>query len=65
MAQRGCPDCGVTMEPGELQGIAHTLVTEEEREGVLGAAGLHQRRDVAVHFCPECGLVRLYADVEE
>lgn len=65
MAERRCPDCDVEMEPGELQGFAHTLVTEEEQDGVLGAAGLHRRHDLEVSFCPECGLVRLYAEVDD
>jgi len=65
MAERRCPDCDVAMEPGKLQAFDDTLVTEEEQDGVLGAAGLHRRHDVAVRFCPECGLVRLYADLEE
>jgi hypothetical protein len=36
----------------------------ERSEGILGSLGVRERRDVTVFMCPECGLLRFYADVE-
>lgn len=64
MEQR-CPDCGVTMEETTLEGYGTLqLVTDEQAEGLSGSLGVHKRHDVESRTCPECGLVRLYADLE-
>ncbi|PSQ57924.1 hypothetical protein BRD18_07065 [Halobacteriales archaeon SW_7_71_33] len=63
-----CPDCGVTMEPTDPitdGGQSVKLRTDDRQEGLLGRIGVHERLDVTAHVCPECGLVRWYADVEE
>lgn len=62
-----CSDCGVGMEEMTLDAHAHNLrlVSEEERDGILGTFGLTQTYDVNAFVCPECGLVRLYADFDE
>ena len=64
-----CPDCGVATEPTDpvQAGEAMTvkLRTRERRDGLLGSLGMRERLDVTAHVCPECGLVRWYADVEE
>ncbi|MFA9416494.1 hypothetical protein [Natrinema sp. HArc-T2] len=61
-----CPDCGVTMESTPLQTSGgHTLRIETgTRDGVLGTIGLSETTGVDSVCCPECGLVRLYADLE-
>jgi rubredoxin len=63
-----CPDCGVTMEEMDVQtGGGHHLqfVSEENKEGFLGTLGVKQRYDGQSYVCPECGLSRLYAAIEE
>lgn len=65
---RRCPDCGVTMDAGTLVSSADreavTLRTGESAGGVLGRLGMRETLPVAAHACPECGLVRLYAESE-
>ncbi len=66
--QRRCPDCGVTMEEATVQttgGHRLQLVSEESKDGLLGTLGVNERHDLRTVVCPECGLVRTYADVEE
>jgi len=65
---RRCPDCGVTMEEMKLQtggGYQLQFVSEESKEGILGKLGMNQRYDGQTYVCPECGLARLYADIDE
>ncbi len=38
--------------------------TDEKREGLLGKLGMSERKEVETVMCPECGLLRLYADIE-
>ncbi|WP_115863560.1 hypothetical protein [Halorussus litoreus] len=60
-----CPDCGVTMERGDLQtgdGFGVKLKTDEKAGGLLGSLGAKETKKVSPHACPECGLVRLYVD---
>ena len=60
-----CPDCGVTMEKGDLQtgdGFGVKLKTGERAGGLLGSLGVKESKDVSSYACPECGLVRLYVD---
>ncbi|QRV13811.1 hypothetical protein [Haloterrigena salifodinae] len=66
MKQRRCPDCGVTMEPvpvrdGESMGLS---IATGEREGLLGKLGFKNRAKLQGVCCPECQLVRLYAEEE-
>jgi rubredoxin len=63
-----CPDCGVTMEAMKLRsggGYNLQFVSDETREGILGKLGMNQQYDAETHVCPECGLSRTYADLEE
>ncbi|ESS07437.1 MAG: hypothetical protein A07HB70_00387 [uncultured archaeon A07HB70] len=62
-----CPDCGVTMEAMALRAGGHRpqFVSAENRDGVLGKLGVSQRYDAESYVCPECGLSRLYAAVDE
>jgi len=60
-----CPDCGVTMERVDVRtggGYELSVQTDEKRDGLLGSLGMNESRDVSPRMCPECGLVRLYAD---
>ncbi|ADJ16256.1 hypothetical protein [Halalkalicoccus jeotgali] len=65
---RRCPDCGVTMDAGTLVSAvdreAVKLRTEESAGGVLGKLGMRETLPVEARACPECGLVRLYAESE-
>ncbi|MCU4799085.1 hypothetical protein OB920_01690 [Halobacteria archaeon HArc-gm2] len=64
---RRCPDCDVVMGEVDFQmsNAYHPNVKLPERsEGILGSLGVKERRDVSAFMCPECGLVRFYADVE-
>ncbi|HMB50037.1 hypothetical protein [Natronoarchaeum rubrum] len=62
--ERRCPDCGVGMEAGRLAG-AERFVLDEPRDGLLGRVGVKEQFDVDAVVCPECGLIRAYADVDE
>lgn len=41
------------------------IKTGEKREGLLGKLGVDETEDVVTLMCPECGLLRFYADVDE
>lgn len=62
-----CPDCGVEMESMKLDASGYGLqfVSDENREGVLGSLGVKQRYGVEAYVCPECGLSRIYADLDD
>ena len=64
-----CPDCGVSLERATpmtaLDREKVRLRTDEPREGILGSLGAKETVDVFAYICPECGLVRWYADLDE
>lgn len=62
-----CPDCGVGMGEMTLTASGYNLqfVSEEDREGILGSLGAKQKFGVNAFVCSECGLSRLYADLDE
>ena len=39
--------------------------TGEKRTGLLGKLGMNERKEVATVMCPECGLIRHYAEFDE
>ncbi len=39
--------------------------TGEKREGLLGKLGASETKGVTTVMCPECGLVRHYAEFDE
>lgn len=60
-----CPDCGVTMASTDVTtdgGYGLRVETDEKSDGLLGSLGVTESLDVAPRLCPECGLVRLYAE---
>jgi len=61
-----CPDCSVTMEAMDLQSGGHyaRFRSDENREGILGKLGAAQMYDAEAFVCPECGLSRIYADLD-
>lgn len=68
MTDPRCPDCGVAMEEMTVQtGGGHHIqfLSEENKEGILGKFGVKQRYDGHTYVCSECGLARLYADIDE
>lgn len=62
--ERRCPDCGVTMNEHDIYtgGGQFDLRTDESTEGILGSLGAKERLSVSPYHCPECGLVRFYAE---
>jgi hypothetical protein len=40
------------------------IKTGEQKQGVLGKLGMDESKRVDTVACPECGLLRFYADVE-
>jgi len=50
------------MQAGDAMGVV--LRTRKRRDGLLGSLGTRERLEATVFVCPECGLVRWYADVE-
>ncbi|WP_136716193.1 hypothetical protein [Halorientalis salina] len=66
-----CPDCAVPMERvtfGMKKGLAESQApfvrTADSREGLLGRLGLTDGQPVLTLLCPECGLLRQYADLD-
>ena len=59
-----CPDCDVSFEEAELFTGKGDLKVRADAEGddVLAAVGVTKALDVTPRRCPECGLVRLYAE---
>ena len=65
---RRCPDCGVELEKMGVRtgdGMPLYLVTNERKRGLLGGLGFKEELEPTVYVCPECGLVRLYAERDE
>lgn len=63
-----CPDCGVTLEAVDLMISADRnpkIITGEKQDGLLGTLGFDDNKPVDTGCCPECGLVRLYAQLED
>jgi rubredoxin len=62
-----CPDCSVEMEQMTLSAGGYNLrfVSEESTEGILGSLGVKEKFDADAFVCPECGLSRLYADIDD
>ncbi|MFC4448171.1 MULTISPECIES: hypothetical protein [Halorussus] len=59
-----CPDCDVALEEADLftgQG-EFRVRTETEADDVLAAVGVAKALEVTPRRCPECGLVRFYAE---
>lgn len=62
MADHDCPDDGTRMEPtGHVTSFQGDGFKLADRGGLLGKLGLGTR-SVQAYVCPECGLVRLYAE---
>lgn len=59
-----CPDCDVVLEEAELFTGKGDLKVRADAEGddVLAAVGVTKALDVTPRRCPECGLVRFYAE---
>lgn len=61
-----CPDCSVEMEQMTVKSGGYNLrfVSEEDAEGILGSLGVKEKFDANAFVCSECGLSRVYADVD-
>lgn len=66
-ADRRCPDCDARMERVEpvtsVDGEVLRFRTDEPESGLLGSLGINRRVPAVGYCCPDCGLVRLYADL--
>jgi hypothetical protein len=62
---RTCPDCGVTLAPIELLGLAFRYVTPAQKRALLGLAWYPEIGTISPWKCPQCGLVRLYAETDQ
>lgn len=63
MSDPSCPDCERVMDSVDLDtGDGRFSVVTESTDDVLSAAGVVQVQDVEPRMCPDCGLVRLYAE---
>ncbi len=64
-----CPDCDVDLQRSTpttaLQHEKVRLRTGDPQDGLLGSLGAKRTVDVFGYICPECGLVRWYADLDE
>lgn len=63
-----CPDCDVSMAPAEFRmydAKNPKVRTGETRSGLLGALGMEESRPVETVVCPDCGLLRFYADLPD
>ncbi len=56
-----CPDCDVSMEAVEHQTYGEERIQIKPSGGVLSTLGLKVEY-LNAYLCPECRLVRLYAD---
>jgi hypothetical protein len=52
-----------TVEFGMSDAWSAYVKTGEKREGLLGKLGMNERAEVDTLMCPECGLLRFFADV--
>jgi len=62
-----CPDCDIEMEEMTLRSTdGHILqfVSGENRDGILGSLGVKQKFGATTFVCPECGVSRLYAELD-
>lgn len=63
MPESSCPDCEQGLEPVDLEtGDGRFSLVTESSDDVLSAVGIAQLREVEPRMCPDCGLVRLYAE---
>ncbi|MCL7416512.1 MAG: PF20097 family protein [Halalkalicoccus sp.] len=66
MNEKRCPDCGVPMETGTVISSVDRepmkFRTDESAGGVLGKLGMKETLPISAWACPECGLVRFYAE---
>lgn len=62
-----CPDCSVEMEQMTLDAGGYNLrfVSEGSTGGILGSLGVKEKFDANAFVCSECGLSRLYADIDD
>lgn len=61
-----CPDCAVSMEPTSVtaEGIGDLYAATEREDGILKRLGVDEHASIDAFLCPECGLTRLYTDIE-
>lgn len=67
MTERHCPDCDVRMNEVRVtaEGVGDLYVETGRDGGVLDRLGVPNQSILDPVLCPDCGLTRLYADVEE
>jgi len=72
MVDATCPDCETAMvsvqyrlKAGLSEFLSPYVTTDERREGLLGRLGANEQRPVKTVMCPDCGLLRQYADLKD
>jgi hypothetical protein len=67
MTDHHCPDCDVQMEHVDVtaEGVGDLYVETGRDGGVLDRLGVPNHTPLESVLCPGCGLIRLYADIEE
>jgi hypothetical protein len=65
--QPHCSDCDVTMEKTNItaEGIGNLYVETERDGGVLERLGIGYQTPIHAFLCPDCGVIRLCADLSE
>jgi predicted RNA-binding Zn-ribbon protein involved in translation (DUF1610 family) len=53
------------MKMQTAEGFSLQLVTNEPKKGFLGGFGLKEKLEPTAYVCPECGLIRSYAERDE
>jgi hypothetical protein len=63
--QRHCPDCDVAMEQTNVtaEGVGDLYIETERDGGVLDRLGVGHQTPVDAFLCPDCGTIRLCADL--
>ncbi|ADQ66689.1 hypothetical protein ELS19_11605 [Halogeometricum borinquense] len=62
MPSRRCPDCDVAMQESDYDVNANRDKVRLKPDGFLGELGLRGSTYLVTYVCPECGLVRFYAE---
>jgi hypothetical protein len=67
MTEHRCPDCDVQMKRVGVtaEGVGDLYVETGRDGGVLDRLGVPHHTMLEPVLCTECGLTRLYADLEE
>ncbi|GAA5050093.1 hypothetical protein GCM10025751_23700 [Haladaptatus pallidirubidus] len=65
MSERHCPDCNVQMEKTNVtaEGVGDLYVETDREGGVLDRLGVGYQTPLHAFLCPECGIIKVYANL--